>query len=283
MSWLSSLFGGGGEDPNAVIQRQQMAAQQQAAANAQALQDQQNTLATQRERDLQALIDQQQAFDEYQTTLTPAPTPTVDPRIQQREDLRSGATNSLKALLGPGFENTYVPDTADDALAGQIYGEQRGKADTYLNNLLKRGVITDTGYAAGAKELDNQGSRVRTQLRDLGNSLLEAERGQVRGIYGRGADTASTLDVGQTFDPNVFAKMINDNVSEFNTNFGDTFRAGVPGDLFDTSGLSAIAGGAQGAGNKAFDPAAVAGAISSDETTDDETKVTPKKRTSTVF
>lgn len=264
MSWLSEFFGGGGgEDPNAVYQRQ--AAQQAELAR-------------------QAQAQQQQQFEALMATLRPPEPAPVDPRIQQREDLRSGATSSLKALLGPGFENTYVPDTLDDELAGQVYGEQRGKADSYLNNLLKRGVITDTGAAAGMKELDSQGSRVRTQLKDIGDSLINSQRGRVKDIYGQGADAASTVDIGQSFDPNVFAKMIGDNVADFTKNFGDSFRAGIPGDLFDTSGLSAIAGGAQGAGNLAFDPAALAGtSTDSPETEDDIDPATGKKRTSTVF
>lgn len=270
MSWLSELFGGGGgEDPAAVSQR--LAIQQQQQANEIARQAEANRVA------------QQQQFEALMATLRPPEPEPVDPRIQQREDLRSGALQSLNSVLMPGFENNYIPDTFDDDLTNTVYSEQRGKADEYLQNLLKRGVITDTGAAAGAKNLDQQGARVRTQLRDLGSSLLDAERGKISGIYDKGREAASTVDIGQTFDPNAFAKLINDNVSEFNSSFGDTFRAGIPGDLFDVSGLSAIAGGAQGAGNNAFDPAAVAGKSTDDEAKDDIDPITGKKRTSTVF
>lgn len=266
MSWLSEMFGGGGgEDPNAIAQRQQ--AQQQAMA-------------------LQAQQQQQQQFEALMATLRPPEPAPVDPRIQQREDLRSGATNAIRSFTAPGFENTSVPDTLDDDLAAQVYGEQRGKADQYLQNLLKRGVITDTGAAAGAKNLDEQGARVRTQLSDLGSSLLNAERGKLKGIADQGAQAASTVDIGQTFNPTAFADMLNASLGDFSKNFGDSFRAGVPGDLFDTSALSSIAGGAQGAGNLAFDPNAVSAGVigsgTSDET--DPNSTTPaKKRTTSVF
>lgn len=265
MSWLSELFGGGGgEDPAAVQQR--LAAQQAQAAQ----------LAQQQ---------QQQQFEALMATLRPPEPAPVDPRIQQEADLRSNATTAFNNTFAPGTESNYVPDTADDAIAAQIYGEQRGKADTYLQNLLKRGVITDTGAAAGAKNLDEQGARVRTQLNDLGSSLLDAERGKITGILDQGRNTASTLGIGQNFDPNSFAKLINDNVGEFNANFGDSFRAGVPGDLFDTSALSSIAGGAQGAGNNAFDPNAVSGGVIGNPTNpdDDPNKPTTPKRTTSVF
>lgn len=269
MSWLSEMFGGGGgEDPNAVIQRQQMA---QAESNRQ----QQALAATAQQQ-------QQEQFAAMMALLKPADPAPVDPRIQQREDLRANATGALKATFAPGFENTYIPDTYDDALGAQVYGEQRGKADEYLNRLLKRGVITDTGAQAGMKNLDEQGARVRTQLKDLGDSLIGAQRGKLTDIYGRGADAAATTDIGQSFDPSVFANLINQNVTDFNASFGDSFRAGVPGDLFDTSGLSAIAGGAQGAGNLAYDPDAVAG-IGDDETDETLGKSAQKKRSATVF
>src|SRR5258705_790979 len=268
MSWLSELFGGSGEDPEAVRQRaagqQAELARQAAAAQAQ----------------------QQQQFEALMATLRPPEPAPVDPRIAQRADLRSNATTAFNNTFAPGVENSYIPDTLDDNLAGTVYGEQRGKADDYLNNLFKRGVITETGRAAGATNLDEQGARVRTQLNDLGSGLLNAERGKITDILGKGRDAASTVDIGQTFDPSVFANMINQNVGDFNSNFSDSFRAGVPGNLFDTSGLSAIAGGAQGAGNNAFDPNAVSagviGSASTDETNPNNIKATPK-RTTAVF
>jgi hypothetical protein len=175
----------------------------------------------------------------------------------------------------------------DDELASAIYGEQRGKADDYISRLLKRGVITDTGAAAASKNLDDQGARVRTQLHDLGAGLLEAERGKLTGIADKGREAASTVDVGQAFDPNAYTGMFQSELGDFNSKFGDAFRAGVPGDLFDVGSLSSIAGGAQGAGNKAFDPNAVtAGVLGAPgtETSSDEDPLAPqKKRTTSVF
>jgi hypothetical protein len=264
MSWLSDFFGGGGgEDPNAVNQR--LAAQ---SAEATRIAQQQ----------------QQQQFDALMATLKPPEPAPVDPRIQQREDLRTGAMNTVNATWAPGFQNTLIPDSYDDELANAVYGEQRSKADNYIQNLLKRGVITDAGAGAASKNLDEQGARVRTQLKDVGQGLLDAERGKIGGIYGQAKDAASTVDIGQSFDPNAFTKLIGDNVSEFNNTFGDSFRAGIPGDLFDTSALSSIAGGAQGAGNTAFDPNAVsAGVIGSSETEDDPNKPKTPQRTTSVF
>lgn len=267
MSWLSELFGGGGgEDPNAVAQR--LAAQQAQAA----------ALAQQQ---------QQQQFDALMATMKPAEAAAIDPRIQQREDLRAGANQAVNATWAPGFESTLIPDSYDDTLGATVYGEQRSKADQYIQNMLKRGVITDAGATAAGKSLDDQGARVRTQLKDLGDSLLSAQRGKLTGIVGQAKDAASTVDLGQSFDPAAYTKMIGDNITDFNNTFGDSFRAGISGDLFDTSALASIAGGAQGAGNNAFDPNAGADTtdtvISSSNTDDDIDPLTGKKRTSTVF
>jgi len=268
MSWLSSLFGGGGEDPEAVRQRQAEAARLQAVAAQQAS-----------DRQMQMQLDnlnQLRADQQAKEAAIAAKDPTAT---------RSAANRQLDTTFAPGFESTYLPDTYDDPLAGDIYNEQYGKATSYLDNLRKRGVITDTGYGAGAKELDTQGSRVRTQLQDIGKTLLDQERSKLGDIANTGRQRASTLEVGDPFDVNPYSSQVQSSIGDFGSKFADMFRAGVPGDLFDTSALASIAGGAQGAGNTPFDPNAVAGPVTSSEDPNDpfSGQKPVQKRTSTVF
>lgn len=199
---------------------------------------------------------------------------------------RNAAMQAINSKYAPGFESTYLPSVYDDPLATTVYGEQRGKADERLNALLKRGVITNTGYNAGVKNLDEQGARVRTQLQGIGQTLLDAERAKLGGIVDTGRQAAGSLGVGQAFDLNPYDTQVQSELGDFGTKFADSFRAGVPGDLFDTSSLAAVSGGAQGVGNTPFDRNALAGIDTgtTEDTSDPFSGQKPvQKRTSTVF
>jgi hypothetical protein len=267
MSWLSSLFGGGGEDPEAIRQR----AAGQAAEQARQAQEAEN-----RRNQMQLdYLNQLRADEQAQQAKIEAADPTAT---------RTAALQSLDQRFAPGFETNYLPDTYDDPLAGQVYGEQRTKAEDYIGNLFKRGVITDTGRGAAVASLDEQAPRVRTQLQGIGQTLLNAERSKLGGIANTGRQAASSLGVGQAFSADPYETQIQSSLGDFGKSFGDTFRAGLPGDLFDTSSLASVAGGAQGALNTPFDPNAVAGPVAATDETDPFSGQKPvQKRTSTVF
>jgi hypothetical protein len=264
MSWLSSLFGGGGgEDPRAVEQRNAAAAQQ-AAAQQQQMQQMQLDY-------LNSLRSDQAAKDAALAAKDPTAT-------------RQGAMSLLDTLFAPEFSTSYVPSTLTDPYEQQVYNEQRGSADELINRMLKRGVLTDTGATAARGELDKQGARVRAQLNDIGNTLLESERGKLGDIEGRARERASTLGVNQPFSLDPYSSALSTEVGQFTSGLPDAFRAGIPGDLFDTSTLGNIGGAAQGAGNQPFDLAgAPAVGEKSDETDPFSGQKPVQKRTATVF
>jgi hypothetical protein len=287
MSWLSELFsGGGGEDPLAIRQREEQQrrddlARQQAQADAEA-------------RDRAAQLDlQNRQYNDQMAFLTKSMTPTdldTEYQNQQLQDLktqsarnaaRSAATGQINSVFTPEFERSYVPDTFDDSYINEAYTGERGKVDEYINNLLKRGVITESGATGARADADEQGARVRTQLGDVGSALLDAQRGKLTDVANRGRDVASTIDVGQTFDPSVYSNEIAQLGTDFGTSFGDKFKSGIPSDLFDLSEIQQKGGAAQGAQNLAFNPSAVAGT----DTTDDQTDLTKPqtKRPVSVF
>jgi len=273
MSWLSNLFGGGGEDPEAVRQRQAEAARV-AALQAQEAQKQQMQMQID-------YLNQVRADDARKEAELAAKDPTAT---------RTAALQGINTRYGPGFETGagYIPDTYDDELANTIYGEQRSKADDYISNLIKRNVITDTGAAAARKDLDTQGAKVRTSLQGIGDTLLGQERSKLGGIVDTGRQRASTLGVNEAFDFSPYDTQVQSSLTDFGSKFGDSFRANLPGDLFDTSHLGSIAGGAQGAQNLAFDPNALAGLGTGGGSTTDEDdpyagQKPVQKRTSTVF
>lgn len=192
---------------------------------------------------------------------------------------RGKESRTLDQLFSPNFEYQRVGDTLDDPFLQSIEGEQRQTAEQFLNNLLSRGVINPTGFAAGEKDLDRQSSGVRAKLNEIGTGALETGRQSLRDIANRGRSTASNLHLGQAFDPYSVGGDVDKAFSTFLTGLGDTLRGKVGGaNLFDTSGLPVVAGAAQGAGNTPYDPKALAGLFSTD---DDETKKNDRVNTST--
>jgi len=172
---------------------------------------------------------------------------------------RQNATRQLDLSFAPDFETSRIANTADDPILAAINNEQRGTADDYVNNLVKRGVISASGQAAAEKDLDTQGARVKTILDDLGNTSIAAGRQNLSDIVGRGRSAASSLALGNTFDPTKYTSEADQAYNDFVNNLGNSIRSKVTGPLYDTSKLATIAGSAQGAGNFKFDPSALAG------------------------
>jgi hypothetical protein len=231
-------------------------------------------------------INEQQAAQEAAASTTTAgqtaaavasnPLPVVKPD----SEIRAEALGRLNSSFG-GDPNSLIPGSFDDAPISNYFTAQRGKAQDYIGNLLKRGTITQSGQQAGLQALTNQDPKVRTRLNDVGNALLEQERGKVRGIYGEGATAAGSLSgEGASFDPNTYLSRAQSDISDFGSRLPDAIAAGAGDNLFDTAGLSASTGAVSGSQNLDYDPYAVPGGklqnapVSADAT---------KRRTTAVF
>jgi hypothetical protein len=262
MSWLSnavnSTFGWGGEDPRAVQQRQQAAANAAAAAEAE----------RQRQAGLQAETQQAQAQ---------GPTPE-----QQLEALRSGALSTYGSSFPSGFESTFAPGSLVDPVIGSTLASQKSSATDFINNMLKRKTLNATG---GVRAMDTLASRepgARAKLQDIGNLLLEQERGRLRGIGGEALSGAQNLQLGQSFDPSPFVGRATSDVANFSAGLPGEFSSRAPGDLFDVGSLTSASGGAAAPANIQFDPQAVEGGQLRTGLEDQNQKA-QKKRTTAVF
>lgn len=208
------------------------------------------------------------------TPAAPAPTPE-DPNIEimrRRDEARQNALSSVASRFGgPGYGSRRIGDTTDDRAIDEMLGSQRGKADSFLNNMLARGVVTKTGYDAGVGNVDQQAGTIKNQLGDVGNAILGGGRQSLDSIIARATQDAGNLPSGDTpFDVNKYGAEADKTYNDFIAGLGDAFKARVPNNLFDTSALPATAGAAQGAQNLPFDPTAVAtGATSPIKTPED--------------
>jgi hypothetical protein len=184
-------------------------------------------------------------------------------------------TNALRSQSLSGVEGLNVPDvadTSDDAIIEKILAEQQGGANDYATNLLKRGVVTDAGFNAAKGDIGRQSDVARGLLSQLGDTLLGGERSSLEGILNSGKEAASTLRLGQSFDPSKYGTDLTSSFDNFMKGLEGSFRTQAPKNLFDTSGLASIAGQAQGPQNLAFAPKAVYGGGEEDQTDEEKSR-----------
>jgi hypothetical protein len=188
---------------------------------------------------------------------------------------RTKAQSDLNKVFSPNYEMTRVPFTLDDPYLSGIESEQYSDADKIIKNMLDRGVLTQSGYTTAQGDLENQRAGVRSRLNEIGTGILSGEQQQLRDISNRARQTAGSLELGNDFDPYTYSSEADTNFSSFLNSLGDNIRAQIPGKLFNTTGLAAIGGAGQGAGNTAYNPAAASGVDTGDTDTEKSSTSNP--------
>lgn len=180
---------------------------------------------------------------------------------QQQGAYRNRNARTLDSIFAPNFAETRIPSTLDDPNIASYENEQRGSADAIIKNMLARHVITQTGFNAANSDLDRQQAGVHSRLDTIGQGLLAGGQDKLRGIANKARSTAQQLNLGSPFDPYSYSSEADQAFNDFLGGLGGNLRAAAPGNLFQTSGLAAIAGAGSGAQNTAFDPDALAGVV----------------------
>lgn len=315
MSWLSELFGGGGDGGAAAAAEQERirAAQAAAATTEQARQKAVDDFAAQQARTaatgnartegFQYFMDRGLNPDTYANDIDsliaqrlgsagpndPAPGQYLTDIGQsvwnnKQNASRESAIRGVNQNFAPDFERQRFGDTFDDPYIAEAAKGQRDTADSYITNLLKRGVVTQTGATGATEALNKQDPRVRDQLDQLGQGVLASGRQSLADVGNRARTAASTLDLGSTpFDINRYTGEADAAYNDFTSKFGDKFKSLIPDNLYDTSGLASAAGIAQGQQNTAFDPNALAGFMSQDQQPTEEDPTNPLKKKKSLF
>ena len=203
---------------------------------------------------------------------------TIYDTLQTGERTKYG--NELNQVFAPDWEMRRVGMTLDDPYLAGVEGEQYSNADKIIKNMLDRGVLTSSGYSSAQKDLENQRAGVRSRLNEIGTGLLTKEQQDLRDISNRARQTASGMQLGGSFDPYSYSSQADQSFNDFIGSLGDSIRAQVPGQLFNTAGLAAIGGAGQGAGNTAFNPSIAGGNPADDQTTTDDDK---SKNANSIF
>lgn len=194
---------------------------------------------------------------------------------QQIYDAEQGAERNrdlrgIDTYAPAGFATSRIADTADDASINALLGEQQQTGEDYITNLLNRGVVTAGGADAARKNLAGQRPTALSRLSALGQGELEAGRGGAENLVNAGRTKASNQRLGDNFDPFALSGDLTKYFGDFFKNLDTNIRGKAPTDLFSTSGLANIAGAAQGAGNNAFNPNAVAGIFDQNNTDEED-------------
>lgn len=189
---------------------------------------------------------------------------------------RAKANTGLDRVFAPSFETKRIPFTLDDPYLDAINAEQRSKADGIIKNMLDRGVITNAGYGAAEADLDRQAAGVKSQLNEFGTTTIAGGQQKLKDVANQARQDAAGLHLGQQFDPYSYSADSDQVFNDFINNLGSSIRSKVTGNLYNTTGLAALAGAAQGAQNTAYNPAVAAGLpednTSTDTTDKDKTK-----------
>jgi len=183
------------------------------------------------------------------------------------------ALRAINSQFSDDYSTKRVGNELDDSAIAGILGDQKNTATQYVKNLLDRGVITQSGYNGALNNVNGQTAGAQSKLDTIGSGLLEGERTKLNNIINGGRSKASTLDLGDVFDPYSYQGTVDTDFTGWLGKLGDSLKAAAPTDLFSTSGLAGVAGASQGAQNTAFNPAAIAG-IFDDTKKDDTTQTT---------
>lgn len=171
---------------------------------------------------------------------------------QQRDAARTRYGQQLDKVLPNDFAQTQITDETDDSILESILGDQYNSAASDAKRMLDRGAITQEGYNANLKALDQQRSSGRSKLQSMGQNELNAQRTNLTNIANRGRSAASSYELGQNFDAAGYSNQVNSAYDKWFSGLGEKLKGLAPTDLFDTSGFMNTAGNVTGATNSPF-------------------------------
>ena len=178
---------------------------------------------------------------------------------RETDKYRFSLQDQIDELAPKNFASSRITDQADDELIAALLDTKFNEAKQYGDNLRARGVINDLGYSAGLAGLEDQRSGAGSTLQDLGLAILGQGRSALDKIAGNARETAAAAKLGSDFDVSGYGTQLEGTLSDFFGNLEGKLKTVAPSDLFDKNIFATKGGVAQGAGNTAFDPSALAG------------------------
>lgn len=110
---------------------------------------------------------------------------------------RSGYVSQVNNTFAPGFERTYIPDTADDSYIDRLLTGRQGEAQKSIDFARARGQLNDAGYSGAQAKLGEQSTAARGTLNSIGNSILGTKRAALTPIRDQAYGQASSYRLGE--------------------------------------------------------------------------------------
>ncbi len=165
---------------------------------------------------------------------------------------RTGYTTQINSLFSGVDPNKDFADTADDQYISDIVGKQYSDASSALERAMKRGALTDSGYASGMSYLGDQNKSALSTAQSLGGAVLNKNRETLGGIKSGAQTAASGYTLGSKFDANDYLNQYNTKKGALSENLGGDIANALAGqNWFDVGDVLTKAGYAQGAQNTA--------------------------------
>lgn len=158
---------------------------------------------------------------------------------QEENQRRIRNTNQVNNEFAPGFDRTYIPDTADDSYINDILTGQKNTATTALDFARKRGQLNDSGYTGALAKLGEQEGGARSTLDTLGSSVLAKDRTGLGGIRDKASTVANQYSLGgPTFSIDPYRDELTSAVGNYQKNLkGDITNALGGTQLFNVNDI----------------------------------------------
>ncbi len=179
---------------------------------------------------------------------------------------RSGYTSQVNNTFAPGFENQYIPDTADDSYIDKLLTSRQGEAQKSIDFARARGQLNDAGYSSAEGKLTEQAQAARGTLTSIGNSILGTKRAALTPIRDQAYGAATSFNLGDTpFDLSPYSQRAQSQAS--------SSLAGLEGDISGALGNTSlfnvndiILAGGRGQGPQNLTTAAIPSRLKKQET-----------------
>lgn len=148
-------------------------------------------------------------------------------------DRRSKYTAEARNAYGAGFEDRYIPYTADDSYINNLLTGRKKDAQQSIDFARSRGQLNDAGYAGALSKLGEQEKSALGTLTNIGNSVLGTKRSSLQSVRDDALSNAGSYTLGNNpFDIAPYNERL--------TNMSKDALSSLEGDIMSSLGNTSL-------------------------------------------